>query len=209
MSYKNFLFDLDGTLIDSAPGIEASFYIAYLKVYNIECPKNITNFIGPPIDQVLTAVNGETNLEILNRFVDAFQQHYDTEGYKNSKLYDDVESVLKVLLKNKFNVFIATNKRAKPTKLILKYLSIGKYFNDIYCPDMVELKFKNKTDLIAYILQINYLKLTETIMVGDTIHDGIAADENKIDFALVEYGYGYHEKCKYKFLNIKQLLNIF
>jgi phosphoglycolate phosphatase-like HAD superfamily hydrolase len=46
-------------------------------------------------------------------------------------------------------------------------------------------------------------------MVGDTIHDGIAADENKIDFALVEYGYGYHEKCKYKFLNIKQLLNIF
>ena len=75
MSYKNILFDLDGTLIDSAPGIEASFYIAYLKVYNKECPKIITTFIGPPIDQVLKAVNGETNLEITNRFVDAFKQH--------------------------------------------------------------------------------------------------------------------------------------
>ena len=208
MSYKNILFDLDGTLVDSAPGIEASFYITYLKVYNTACPKNITTFIGPPIDQVLTTVNGETDLEIINRFVDAFKQHYDTEGYKKSKLYDDVESVLEVLLKNKLNVFIATNKRVKPTKLILEYLSIGKYFNEIYCPDILDLKFKNKTDLIAYILKTNLLQLSDTIMIGDTMHDGIAADENKLDFALVEYGYGQYENSKYKLNNIKQLINI-
>ena len=208
MSYKNILFDLDGTLIDSAPGIEASFYIAYLKVYKTACPKNITTFIGPPIDQVLIAVNGETNLEIINCFVDAFKQHYDTEGYKKSKPYNDVELVLEVLLKNKLNVFIATNKREKPTKLILEYLSIGKYFNDIYCPDMEELKFKNKTDLIAHILKTNSLLFNETIMIGDTIHDGLAADKNKLDFALVEYGYGEYQNSKYKFKNIKQLINI-
>ena len=208
MSYKNILFDLDGTLIDSAPGIESSFYIAYLKVYNTACPKNITTFIGPPIDQVLTTVNGETNLEIINRFVDAFKQHYDNEGYKNTKLYDDVESVLEVLLKNKLNVFIATNKRVKPTKLILEYLSIGKYFNEIYCPDMEEFKFKNKTELVAHILKNNPLELSETIMIGDTIHDGLAAEENKLDFVLVEYGYGQYQNSKYKFKNIKQLINI-
>ena len=208
MSYKNFLFDLDGTLIDSAPGIESSFYIAYLKVYNTTCPINITTFIGPSIDQVLTTVNGETNLEIINRFVDAFKQHYDTEGYKKSKLYDDVELVLEVLLKNKFNVFIATNKRLKPTKLILEYLSISKYFNKIYCPDIEEFKFKNKTDLIAHILKTNSLLFNETIMIGDTIHDGLAADENKLDFALVEYGYGQYKNCKYRFEDIKQIINI-
>ena len=208
MSYKNFLFDLDGTLIDSAPGIESSFYIAYLKVYNTACPKNITTFIGPPIDQVLTTVNGETNLEIINRFVDAFKQNYDNEGYKNSKLYDDVESVLEVLLKNKLNVFIATNKRVKPTKLILEYLSISKYFKEIYCLDMKEFKFKNKTELIAHILKNNPLELSETIMIGDTIHDGLAAEENKLDFVLVEYGYGQYQNSKYKFKNIKQLINI-
>ena len=45
-------------------------------------------------------------------------------------------------------------------------------------------------------------------MIGDTIHDGIAADENMLDFALVEYGYGQYENYKYKLINIKQLLNI-
>jgi len=206
--YKNILFDLDGTLIDSAPGIEESFYIAYQKVYFKECPYVITKFIGPSIDQVLTAVNGETNLEMINHFVDAFKQHYDTEGYKKSKLYDDVESVLEVLLKNKSNLFIVTNKRVKPTKLILEYLSIYKYFNDIYCPDILEKKFKNKTDLVAHILKTNFLELSRTIMIGDTMHDGIAANENKLDFALVEYGYGQYENCKYRFKNIAQIINI-
>ena len=69
-------------------------------------------------------------------------------------------------------------------------------------------KFKNKTDIIAHILKTNSLLFNETIMIGDTIHDGLAADENKLDFALVEYGYGGYQKSKYKLKNIKQLINI-
>lgn len=207
-NYKNILFDLDGTLIDSAPGIEESFYIAYLKVYNKVCPQIITSFIGPPIDKVLTAVNGENNAATIKQFVDAFKHHYDNEGYKKSTLYDDVKLVFDILLKNKLKIFIATNKRAKPTNLILDYLSISKYFNGVYCPDILELKFKNKTELIAHILRTNSLLFSETIMIGDTIHDGLAAEENKLDFALVEYGYGEYENSKYKLNNIKQLIKI-
>jgi phosphoglycolate phosphatase len=207
LKYKNILFDLDGTLIDSAPGIEASFYKAYLKVYNKVCPKNISTFIGPPIDQVLTAVNGETNLETINRFVEAFKKHYDTEGFKKTRLYDDVEIVLDILLKNKLNVFIATNKRVKPTKLILEYLSISKYFNDIYCSDIVESKFKNKTELIAHILNTNYLELSKTIMIGDTMDDGISAYEKNIAFVFANYGYGKYDKFKFKINSIKELFD--
>jgi phosphoglycolate phosphatase len=207
-NYKNILFDLDGTIVDSAPGIEESFNFAYLNVYNKECPHTIKTFIGPPIDQVLTALNGEDNLDIIKRFVEEFKKHYDNEGYKKSKLFNDVESVFEELLKNKFNIFLATNKRLKPTKLILKYLSIDKYFKDIYCPDILELQHRNKTNLIAHILKTNSLLLTETIMIGDTKHDGFAADENKIDFALVEYGYGEYENSKFKLNQIKQLINI-
>lgn len=208
MKYKNILFDLDGTIIDSSPGIEESFYKAYLKVYKKECPQIITTYIGPPIDQVLTAINGETNLGIIKLFVDEFKHHYDAEGFKKSMLYDDVVSVLEILLANKLNVFIATNKRAKPTKLILEYFSIDKYFTNIYCPDILEIKFKNKTELVSHILISNSLLLNETLLIGDTLHDGIAAEQNNFDFALAEYGYGQYENCTYKLNNIKQLINI-
>ena len=207
-NYKNILFDLDGTLIDSAPGIEESFYFAYINVYNKECPQIITTFIGPPIDQILTEINGEDSLDTIKQFVGVFKEHYDNQGYKKSKIFNDVESVLEDLLKSKLNVFIATNKRLKPTKLILDYLSINKYFKGIYCPDILEVQFKNKTDLIAHILKTNSLLLTETLMIGDTKHDGLAAFENKLDFALVKYGYGEYENSKYKLNDIKQLINI-
>ena len=45
-------------------------------------------------------------------------------------------------------------------------------------------------------------------MIGDTIHDGLAAYENKLDFAFVEYGYGEYQNSKYKLDNIKQLIYI-
>jgi phosphoglycolate phosphatase len=208
LKYKNILFDLDGTLIDSAPGIELSFRYAYKIIYKKDCPISLIPLIGPPIDQVLTNVNGEINLKTKSQFLDVFKEHYDQFGYKNTLLYNGVKEVLGQLAKKKMCVFIATNKRIKPTKLILEYFAINKFFNKVYCPDSEEVKFQNKTELISYIIKSKSLKLIDTLMVGDTIHDGIAANKNKIDFTLVEYGYGQYENCKYKLQNINQLINI-
>lgn len=206
--YKNLIFDLDGTLIDSAPGIEDSFKKAYRAIYKQECQQSITSFIGPPIDQVLVKANGETNIETINLFVEEFKINYDEFGYKKSILYNGVEEVLSFLMANKLKVFIATNKRSKPTKLILNHLSINQYFLEVVCPDSFEVKFKNKTDLITNLIQRRNLITNETLMIGDTIHDGKAANSNQLDFALAEYGYGSHDNCSFRLNNLKKLLNI-
>jgi phosphoglycolate phosphatase len=206
--YKNLIFDLDGTLIDSASGIEDSFNKAYRAIYKQECQQSITSFIGPPIDQVLVKVNGETNIETINLFVEEFKINYDEFGYKKSILYNGVEEVLSFLMANKLKVFIATNKRSKPTKLILNHLSINQYFLEVVCPDSFEVKFKNKTELITNLIQRRNLITNETLMIGDTIHDGKAANSNQLDFALAEYGYGSHDNCSFRLNNLKQLLHI-
>jgi len=208
LKYKNILFDLDGTLIDSAPGIVDSFQKAYRFIYNQECQQSITSLIGPPIDQVLEKVNGETKIETINLFVEEFKTNYDQFGYKKSILYNGVEDVLSFLKINKLNVFIVTNKRSKPTKLILEHLSINQYFSEVVCPDTFKVKFKNKTELITDLIQRRSLIKSESLMIGDTIHDGEAANLNQLDFALAEYGYGSHDNYSFRLNNLKQLINI-
>jgi phosphoglycolate phosphatase len=209
VKYKNILFDLDGTLIDSAPGIEESFFYAYKQIYKIDCPKNIRKLIGPPIDQVLVLINGEKNSSIINKFVEEFKCHYDNAGYKNSLLFDGVLNILEILSLNKnVKTFLVTNKRYKPTKLLLKYFLIEKYFCEICCPDSLEVKFTNKTDLVGNLLIRQGLRQNETILIGDTNHDSIAASLNELDFAFVDYGYGVCDNYQYLLTEINRLMNV-
>jgi phosphoglycolate phosphatase len=208
MKYKNILFDLDGTLIDSAPGIEESFYIAYRIVFSTECTISIKHLIGPPIDQVLNLVKSDIKPEIDRLFVKEFKRYYDLEGYKKSTLYPSVKSVLGDLYAKNINLFIATNKRYGPTILILKNLGINHFFKGIYSLDTFETKFNNKTELVGRLLEAFSLNIKETLFIGDTSHDGIAAEQNNLDFAFVDYGYGKYDKFQYQLSNIKKLINI-
>lgn len=208
MKYKNILFDLDGTLIDSAPGIVESFSLAFNKIYGVDCIEDIKSLIGPPIKEVLFAVNGETNSIILNEFAEAFKLHYDTEGFKKSQLFENVSEVLKILYNEKLGLFIATNKRKWPTNLILDYLNLNQYFKGVYCPDSFEIIFENKTILVQNLLTSFTLEKSESLFVGDTFHDGIAAIANGLDFALVEYGYGNYENPTYTINNINKIVSI-
>ena len=208
MKYKNILFDLDGTLIDSAPGIVESFSFAFNKIYGVECYKDINSLIGPPINEVLYSVNGETDSTAIKEFVNAFKLHYDNEGFKKSQLFENVSEVLKSLLNYKLDLFIATNKRKKPTNLILDLLNLNQYFKGVYCPDSFELIFENKTKLVQNLLTSYTLEKSESLFVGDTSHDGIAAVANGLDFAFVEYGYGNYENPTYTINNINKIVNI-
>ncbi len=208
MKYKNILFDLDGTLIDSAPGIVESFSFAFNEIYGLECSKDIKPLIGPPINDVLYSVNGETDSSVIKEFVNAFKLHYDNEGFKKSQLFENVSEVLKSLLSDKLELYIATNKRKKPTYLILDYLNLSQYFKGVYCPDSFELIFENKTKLVQNLITSFTLEKSESLLVGDTSHDGIAAVANGLDFALVEYGYGNYDSPTYTINNINKIVNI-
>lgn len=187
---KNIIFDLDGTIIDSAEGINSAFKNAYQQLYNVETVQNIKSMIGPPIKEIFIKASGETDTGKIDTFVKLFQKYYDEVFYTETLIYNHLTDLLGFLKLNGISCFVATNKRLKPTMLILNQLNLTSYFKNIYTIDGIDGGHVNKIEMVKELLKNESLAAFETMLIGDTHEDFAAAQANKLDFIYADYGYG-------------------
>jgi phosphoglycolate phosphatase len=183
------IFDLDGTLIDSAPGILESFKIA-LENNNIEsiCQLN-SDLIGPPLMEVLTSITGIDDEVTLSKLAEDFKEHYDIEGYKFTQPFLGVGELLKKCDLYGFRLHIATNKRHSPTTLILDHLGWKNYFKSIYALDSKSPSFRNKGKMLSALLEAENIGSNSAIYVGDRVEDYHSAIANDLNFLGATWGY--------------------
>ena len=185
---KLWIFDFDGTLVDSAVAIKH----CYLKVTKKLLPERI-NFvenilIGPTLEETAQSILTNKNLHLKDLFIKEFQSQYDGEIVLETPIYLNVSDVLQKLKNNGDSLSVLTNKRAIPTHKLIKHYKWDNFFDWVACMDEYP-DLKNKSELLKKqdIPKKNYSK---TLLVGDTINDGITAEKNEIDFIKVNYGYG-------------------
>lgn len=195
MQVEAVLFDLDGTIIDSYPGIQKAFDNAYLKLYSVENKTSIKPFIGPPMPGILAKVNGETDVSKIEAFVKFFKDAYDTEDFKLSVLFEGMKELLEHLYERGVKLLIVTNKRQRPTELITKYLKIEHYFCALYCIDSNH-GYSSKAEMVKDILEVEGLSSDKCVLIGDTYQDENSAKPNNITFIYAAYGYGDLEKTE-------------
>lgn len=190
---RNIIFDLDGTLIDSAKDIinclKKSFEENNIK-YNIQ---NERILIGPSLNDMIDIVSPNLSNHQKEKLVNKFKEIYDNSDYKNTNLMIGVRELLDELKEMKIKIYIATNKRLVPTKRILKKLSIENYFERVFTIDFNNGKLMGKTEVIKYIINKLKLKKDQTIYVGDTESDIIAASKNGLKPIIFLNGYGKKE----------------
>jgi phosphoglycolate phosphatase len=187
--YQAVIFDLDGTLIDSAPSILASFESA-LKRAGAQSLVPFTNsLIGPPLRQTLINLTGITNDAELDTLVGYFKDSYDAEGYKLTRVYEGVEYILASLSEKMIPMAIATNKRKVPTNKILDLLGWSSYFEIIGTLDSITPPYPEKATLIGALLDEMSLDASMSLYVGDKREDGVAADMNSMSFIAAGWGY--------------------
>ena len=93
-SYKTVIFDLDGTLIDSSPGILESFEGAF-SALNIELQRPLnSSIIGPPLFESLKLLSGLSDTSVLDKLAEHFKLYYDSEGYKKTIIYPGINTML-------------------------------------------------------------------------------------------------------------------
>jgi phosphoglycolate phosphatase len=184
------IFDLDGTLIDSAPSILDALQKT-LNYFSYESKKSLNSeLIGPPLKKILQEVSGETDPEKLSLLIEFFKKIYDNETYTLSIAYRGVSELLQALVLDGKRLHIATNKRLVPTQKIAEFFSWERYFQTIYSIDKKTPAYLDKNHMLRSMVTDLSLNAKDCIYVGDSMEDGEAATLNAISFVYVNWGYG-------------------
>lgn len=194
--YDIVLFDLDGTLTESAPGITNS--VAYaLEHYNIrvEEKSNLNVFVGPPlIDSFMKYYN--FSKEKAEEAVLVYREYFSTKGLFENAVYDGIPELLKKIKDSGRKLIVATSKPDVFSKRILEHFDLLKYFDFIAGATMDE-KRTRKDEVIAYVLEnLNESDYSKIVMVGDRENDVSGSAKFGIDCIGVLYGYGSYDELK-------------
>jgi phosphoglycolate phosphatase len=182
------LFDLDGTLTDSKPGILNCLEKTLLS-HNVPWEGPLDRFIGPPVEtwtKELLPYGSEEARAALSR---DYQSCYDREGWAENSVYQGIPELLKALVTQEIALYVCTSKPEHFARRILEKFELAEYFIAIH-GDHPDFANHSKVDLMAHLLQEESLDPTHTWMVGDRKFDLEAAHANGVHVIAVSYGYG-------------------
>ena len=192
--YDVILFDLDGTLTDSSPGIMNSIVYA-LKKYNIsvENTDDLRRFLGPPLHESFRDFYGFDDEKSMEA-VGFYREYFSTKGLLENEVYSGIREMLEDLKDNGKKLILATSKPQPFTDRIMEYFDLAKYFEFIAGSNMDGTRSK-KAEVIAYALEsCGITGKSNVVIVGDREHDIIGAKTVGIDSIGVEYGYGDYDE---------------
>lgn len=194
--YDYILFDLDGTLSESAPGIRKCIELTLEKLQKPSPDlSDYSKFIGPPLADTFSGLCGLSSEDTQKALV-IYQEFYKTHGLNANKLYEGIEALLIRLSESSAKVAVCSSKQQKPADDVCEHLGITKYF-DAICGSAPDGSRKEKEEVIPYTVNVLGGKITDkVVMIGDTKFDAKGARLNNVDFIGVNYGYGTLDTMK-------------
>lgn len=193
MKYKYLLFDLDGTVSESAEGIRASLEYA-INTLGAPMPdlSDYTRYVGPPlIDTFLNLVGLDP--ETAERGAQLYRDYYNEKGKFLNRVYKGIPELLGRLREEDVKMCICSSKYELFAEEIIGILGLSGDF-DAVCGSNIDGSRKDKKDLIPYAVAClggDFERDRErTVMLGDTWYDAKGAKLCGVDFIGVRYGYG-------------------
>ena len=187
MTRPALLLDLDGTLIDSRPGIVASIRAALADLGHAPDPaEDFTWMIGPPMEQVIGGVLGRWGDTRTQLAVDRYRANYARLGLAGNETYPGVEEAVRALA-GTHDLFLCTAKRTRFAVPILEAIGLAPLFRGIHGTED-DGRFDDKAVLARCIIETH--GLSRAALAGDRLHDIEAAHANGIPAIGAGWGYG-------------------
>ncbi len=187
------IFDLDGTLTDSAEGVIRSAQHMQEKMgIDKWADEDLKFIVGPPLIKTFTE-DFRMNPEDAQRALGFFRERYATIGLFENNVYEGIPEMLQELQKKGKRLAVATSKKEETAVRILKHFEIDGYF-EVIGGDNREIGRDTKAKVIDYVLEIMEGNKGDAIMVGDRKFDVEGAHLVGVPCIAVEFGYGDREE---------------
>jgi len=182
------VFDLDGTLIDSAPDIAAVLNRVLAAQGLAPLPlAEVRGMIGDGARALLERGYAARGMAFEQRFLDAFIEDYQDNPVRETICYPGIAETLPVLQAQGRQLGVCTNKPIGPTRRILEALGIAGHFAAITGGDSTPYRKPDPRHLAATLAE---MEVSEAVMIGDHDNDFAAAEGLKIPAIFVNWGYG-------------------
>lgn len=192
-AYELILFDLDGTLTDSAPGILESVTYAYQSLgLPVPGEAELATFVGPPLH--VSAPKHGVPPELIKPFLMAYREKFVAGAMFNNSVYAGIRELLDALDATGIPMGIATSKPEVFARQILEHYELAHHFTFIAGATLDGVR-SAKADVITHALasltqELGELPKTQNIiMVGDREHDVLGAAAHSIATIGVRWGY--------------------
>ena len=188
------LFDLDGTLTDSAPGILACIEYA-LDDFGIQRPSDevMRTFLGPPLYDTFGGYFGMSPADV-ERAVARYRERYHDTGLFENEVYDGIPELL-AAVSTSVPLAVATSKPTYSATRILQHFDLDGYFEVIGGSELDGTRI-HKHEVVAYSLGAMRERgvTSAPVMIGDRSHDVEGAGVHGVPCIGVMWGYGTREE---------------
>lgn len=187
--YQLVIFDMDGTLADTSPGILNSHRHANVMMGRpVPDDEALAGVIGGPLLQTYIQRFGFSEKDA-RKAVDIYREYYSQHGIHEARLYPGMAQTLRALRQRGVSVALATLKAERFAKVMLEELGVLDCFTVVYGMD--EQDTRTKSQLIEMCMETAGVSAEQSLMVGDSIHDQNGAKSCGVDFLGVTYGFGF------------------
>ena len=191
--YDYILFDLDGTLTESAEGVRVSLAHA-MDALGLPCPdlSDFTKYVGPPLQDTFRGMCAVPE-ERIPEGMQIYRDYYDAVGILHNRFYDGTTKLLASLRGAGCKIAVCTSKNEPVAERVADAMGLRSHI-DAICGSTLDGSRKNKADLIPYALKtLGCAEKKQAVMIGDTYFDAEGAMLAGVDFIGVTYGYGTRE----------------
>ncbi len=188
------IFDLDGTLVDSAPDISTSINLTLKELYLPACDvSQVRNWMGNGANRLIKRAltdqtDGEPKEELFKQARKLFLEFYAQHVCEESSVFPGVIEGLNSLHAQSCSLACVTNKPRRFVPPLMKEMGIDQFFKQVICGDDLKVKKPDPLPLL-HVLEKEEIAPSQALMVGDSASDIRAAHAAKITSFCLRYGY--------------------